>query len=103
MSVLINGTSASASEMFALAMRDSYGATLVGAKSYGKGTVQQTTELSTGSLVKFTVANWLSPNGESINGTGITPDVFADMGEDYLVNQTYKNDGQLQAAIKAIK
>lgn len=101
--VLINGMSASASEVFALAMKESYGATLVGTRSYGKGTVQQTSELSTGSLVKYTVASWLSPNGESINQKGITPDENADIGSEYIKNQTYENDGQLQAALKAIK
>lgn len=100
--VLINGGSASASEVFALAMKDSYGATLVGSKSYGKGTVQETAELSTGSLVKYTIAKWLGPNGESINGTGIIPDILANLGADYMKEQTYENDGQLQRAIKAV-
>lgn len=100
--VLINGGSASAAEVFALAMRDSYGATLVGSKSYGKGTVQETTELSTGSLVKYTVAKWLGPNGESINGVGIVPDVHANLGAAYMKEQTHENDGQLQRAIKAV-
>lgn len=100
--VLINGGSASASEVFALAMRDSYGSLLIGSKSFGKGTVQETSELTSGSLVKYTIAKWLGPNGESINGKGIVPDIYADMGADYIKEQTYENDGQLQRAIKAV-
>lgn len=100
--VLINGTSASASEVFALAMKNSYGATLLGSRSYGKGTVQETTQLSTGSLVKYTIANWLGPNGENINNKGINPDKFVDMGAAYIKDQTYENDGQLQEAIKVV-
>lgn len=100
--ILMNGTSASASEVFALAMRDSYGAKLVGAKSYGKGTVQETSKLSTGALVKYTIANWLGPKGENIDGVGIKPDVDVSMGSLYMKEPTQKNDKQLQEAIKVV-
>lgn len=71
--VLVNGTTASASEVFAAALKDSYGATLVGEKTYGKGKVQ--TLLSYGdSIVKYTSSKWLRPNGECIDEIGIIPD-----------------------------
>ena len=68
--VLINGTSASAAEILAIALKESYGATLVGTKSYGKGKVQQII----GDSAKYTFAKWLTPNGECIDGIGIMPD-----------------------------
>ena len=73
--VIINGASASASEILALALKESANATIMGSKSYGKGTVQETSTLSSGAMVKYTTAYWLSPNGNSINGKGIEPDV----------------------------
>lgn len=73
--VIINGSSASASEILALALKESANATIMGSKSYGKGTVQETSTLSSGAMVKYTTAYWLSPNGNSINEKGIEPDV----------------------------
>ena len=72
--VLINAGSASASEVLASALKDSYGATLVGEVSYGKGRVQQTKSLEDGSMVKYTTAKWLRPNGDCIDGLGLQPD-----------------------------
>ena len=74
-SVIINEYSASASEVLALALKESANATIVGNKSYGKGTVQEKDVLSSGAMVKYTTAYWLSPKGNSINGVGINPDV----------------------------
>lgn len=65
--VLINGGSASASEVLAAALKESYGATLLGTKSYGKGTVQDTSELESGGMIKYTTAYWLTPKGVTIN------------------------------------
>jgi carboxyl-terminal processing protease len=73
--VLINENSASASEILAIALKESANATIVGETSYGKGTVQETEQLSSGSMVKYTSSYWLSPNGNSINKLGIKPDV----------------------------
>lgn len=78
MLVLINKNSASASEILAAAMRDSYGAKLVGEKSYGKGKVQQTMSLTDGSMVKYTSAKWLTPNGVCIDEIGLTPDYIVE-------------------------
>ena len=72
--VLINGSSASASEILALALKESAGAKIVGTTSFGKGTVQDTKELSSGAMVKVTTSYWLSPKGNSINNVGIMPD-----------------------------
>lgn len=90
--VLINGSTASASEILALALKESANAKIVGTKSYGKGTVQETSKLKSGSMVKYTTAYWLSPEGNSINKTGITPDYKID-GE----------EGQLKKAIEIAK
>lgn len=90
--VLINKNSASASEILALALRESADAKIVGTTSYGKGTVQETGMLSSGSMVKYTKAYWLSPNGNSINKIGIKPDI-----------EVTDKEEQLNSAIKAAK
>lgn len=90
--VIINGSTASASEILALALKESANAKIVGTKSYGKGTVQETSKLKSGSMVKYTTAYWLSPEGNSINKIGITPDYKID-GE----------EGQLKKAIEIAK
>lgn len=90
--VLINGSSASASEIMALALKESANATIVGTKSYGKGTVQETDVLSSGAMVKFTTSYWLSPNGNSINKEGIKPDI-----------EVSEVEKQVDEAVKAVK
>lgn len=73
--ILINEYSASASEVLTLALKDNLNASVVGIKSFGKGTVQETEILSSGAMVKYTSAYWLGPKGESINEKGIEPDI----------------------------
>ena len=90
--VLINENSASASEILTLALKESAGATVVGNRSYGKGTVQETGTLNSGSMVKYTISYWLSPKGNSINKLGIEPDI--------KVTEVEK---QLDEALKAAK
>ena len=72
--VLINGKSASASEVLASALKDSYGATLVGEKSFGKGKVQHAKSFDDKTLIKYTSAKWLRPNGTCIDEIGLEPD-----------------------------
>ncbi len=73
--VLVNNATASASEIVAGALKDYKKATILGTKTYGKGVVQTMLELSGGSLLKITTAHWYTPEGQTINKTGISPDV----------------------------
>lgn len=73
--VLVNENTASASEIFSLALMENNNAKVVGVKTYGKGSVQETQMLESGAMVKYTIAYWFSPSGKSINEVGITPDV----------------------------
>ena len=98
--VLINEATASASEILASALKDSYGATLVGDISYGKGKVQQTKGLEDGSMVKYTTARWMRPNGDCIDGVGITPDVYIEM--EMPTNGQEVEDIQLKEALKIL-
>lgn len=100
--VLINGGSASASEILASAIKESYGGDIVGTNSYGKGTVQQTKKLLDGSMIKYTTQKWLTPDGNSINGVGVTPTKVVELNEEYFNNPTTESDNQLQEAIKLI-
>lgn len=100
--VLINGGSASASEILASAIKESYGGEIVGTNSYGKGTVQQTKKLLDGSMIKYTTQKWLTPDGNSINEVGVTPTKVVELNEEYFNNHTTENDNQLQEAIKLI-
>lgn len=99
-SVLINGNSASASEILAAALKESYGATIVGVNSFGKGTVQKAYQLESGATVKYTIQKWLTPEGNWINGVGISPDIEVQLNEDYYKNPSGSTDNQLQEAIK---
>jgi len=84
--VLINGNSASASEITAGALREYGKATLVGQKSYGKGSVQIVLGLPGGSQMKVTEARWYTPKGKNIDKTGIEPDVKVDLSSDDVNN-----------------
>ncbi len=92
--VLIDGGSASASEITAGALHDDKAATLVGVKSYGKGSMQQIVNFKDGSELKVTIARWYRPNGQNIDKKGITPDKVVQEAADASAD----NDTQLQAA-----
>lgn len=100
--VLTNENSASASEILAASLSEEYGATLVGKKTYGKGTVQELKTLPDGEQYKFTTKKWLTPKGNWINEKGIEVDIEVEFNKDYYENPTYDNDNQLQSAINAI-
>ncbi len=94
--VLVNGGSASASEIFAGAMQDTGRAKLVGVKTFGKGSVQEVQRLADGSALRLTIAKWLTPNGREINGTGIEPDF------EVRADATADSDPQLDKAVELL-
>lgn len=100
--VLINNSSASASEILASSLKESYKAKLVGLKTYGKGTVQNAYELSDGSTLKYTTQKWLTAKGEWINQIGVSPDYEVSLSDEYYENPTEENDNQLQKAIEIL-
>lgn len=97
--VLINGGSASASEILAGAISDRGVGTLLGEQSFGKGSVQTIDELPGGAALKVTIAKWLTPNGTEIDKVGIKPNIEVKMTEDDINNS---RDPQLDAALKEI-
>lgn len=97
--VLINGGSASASEILAGALHDHGVATLVGEKTFGKGTVQQLFELSGGRQLKVTIARWFTPGGKNISDGGIAPDKSVGLSSD---DANHDRDPQAEAARKLI-
>ena len=94
--VLINEDSASASEILASAIKESYNGLVVGVNSYGKGTVQQTKQLKDGSMIKYTTQKWLTPNSNWINETGVEPTNKIEL------DTNGETDNQLQEAIKLV-
>lgn len=105
MAVLINGSSASASEILAGALQDYGAATIVGTQSYGKGIVQSILDLQDGTALKLTTAKYYTPNGNNIHGVGITPDVEIDLPEELKTEATlsYEEDVQLQKAVEVLQ
>lgn len=99
--ILVNSGSASGSEILAGALRDNRHLRIVGEKSFGKGSVQQTFPLRDGSMVKITIAKWLTPDGHLIDGVGLEPDITVELDLDkYLeLNQ----DSQLNKAVELLK
>ena len=100
--VLVNSSSASASEILAAAIKESYGGYVVGTNTYGKGTVQQTTTLPDGSMVKYTVQKWLTPKGTWVNEKGVEPTNIVELEENYYNNPIRENDNQLLTALDLV-
>lgn len=105
MVLLVNGQSASASEVFAGALRDHKLATLIGTKTFGKGIVQSIFSLNDGSAIKLTTSKYYTPNGYNIHDLGIEPDIVIGEnkdGEGFDERPDVKKDNQLQVAIKCM-
>lgn len=94
--VLINGSSASAAEIVAGALKDYEKATLIGEKSFGKGSVQSLVSLDGGEMLRVTIAKWYTPKGANIDGDGIKPDVEVERTFDDI---NHERDPQLEAAL----
>ncbi len=97
LAVIVNGNSASASEIFAGAIQDYGKGTIIGTQTYGKGIVQTVKPLTDGSAIKFTIAKYFTPKGQDIHRKGVTPDMVVEYDTDADV------DTQLDAAIKNVE
>jgi carboxyl-terminal processing protease len=97
--VLVNGNTASASEIVSGALKDYGVATLIGEKTFGKGTVQKVLDLGAGTTLKVTVARWYTPNGKNIDKAGITPNQTVKLSADDVNNS---RDPQMDAAKKKL-
>lgn len=97
--VIMNKGTASASEILAGALRDNRGIQLIGEKSFGKGSVQELSELRNGSFLKVTVAHWLTPKGNLIDSKGLEPDIVVEITSEDVTNG---NDPQLSKAIEIL-
>ena len=108
LAVLVNGYSASASEILAGAIRDMHVGTLVGEKTFGKGVVQSVVTFPDGSGLKLTSARYYTPSGECIHEVGIEPDVEVSLDEDAVTlyginNLPHEQDAQLQMALSILR
>lgn len=102
--VLVNGSSASASEIMAGAIQDRGAGILVGTTTYGKGIVQLTTPFSDGTAIKVTMAKYYTPNGNYIHGIGIKPDIYIELPEGTVLSTlAHEDDIQLQTALEAMR
>lgn len=97
--VLVNQGSASAAEILAGALRDQNGVKLIGEKTFGKGSIQELTELEDGSTLKITIAKWLTPSGKSLMDGGLEPDIEVKPAE----NGKEGEDPQLDKALEVVK
>ena len=95
--ILVNRGTASAAEIMAGAIRDINGTRLIGERTFGKGTVQSLEELKDGSMLKITVANWVTPNGHIIEGSGLVPDINIKRAEND------PEDAQLNKAMELLR
>lgn len=97
--VVVNGGSASASEIFSGALRDYGRAKLVGAKTFGKGSVQDLTPLTNGGTMKITIAKWFTPLGTGIDGSGLQPDISVDLPDGQTISSS---DAQITRALQVL-
>lgn len=102
--VLIDSGSASASEILASCFKENYkNINIIGNKSYGKGTVQKSKSLNSGTSIKYTTEKWLTSKGKWINKKGVKPNIEVSLGEEYVNNPGHETDAQLQKAIEILK
>lgn len=107
MAVIINGDSYSAAEFFAAALQEYEAAVIVGTQTCGKANYQQTFRLSDGSAISISTGHYQTPNGVTLDGIGVTPDVIVEVDEKTYLDLYYEkveraDDAQLQAAISAL-
>ena len=100
LAILVNGNSASASEIFSGAVQDHGTGTIVGTQTYGKGVVQSIFDLKDGTCLKLTVSEYFTPNGRTIQGKGVTPDVEVEYEYD---EANPEKDNQLEKSMEVIK
>lgn len=100
--VLVNENSASASELLAAALKEEYGATVIGKTTFGKGTVQELKTIKDDEY-KFTTKKWLTPKGNWINDIGVTPDIEIEMDKNYITNPSEENDNQLSGSLRYLR
>ena len=98
--VLVDGGSASASEILAGALKEHKVATIIGAQTFGKGSVQELVKLKDGASLKVTIARWLTPNGTSISEGGLAPDIVVERTPE---DRTNNKDPQMEAALEFMK
>lgn len=105
LAVLVNGNSASASEILSGAVKDRGAGTVVGTTTYGKGVVQQLLDLQDGTLLKVTISKYFTPAGNDINHKGITPDVEVELPDEIWTKPviTKEDDTQLQKALEVLR
>ncbi len=105
LAVLVNGNSASGSEVFSGAVKDYGTGTIVGTTTFGKGIVQTVKPFSDGSAIKLTISEYFTPKGNKVHEVGITPDIEVEFDRDAYINSDYdiSGDNQLQKAIEILK
>ena len=94
--VITNKMSASASEILAISLKENIDAVLIGQITFGKGTVQKAVRLESGAMIKYTIQEWLSPNGNKINLVGVKPDYEVGNADEHY-------DAQVQKAVEVLK
>ena len=101
--VLVDGGSASASEILAAALNENINAPLVGTQTFGKGTVQRTRTLESGAMIKYTIQEWYTPKGNKVDTIGLTPTYIEELTQEYCDNPTFDKDNQYHKAIEILK
>ena len=101
--ILVNGATASASEVLVAGVQDNEEGVILGTQTYGKGIMQKTWGLKNGDGIEITFAQYYSPSGKVIHGVGITPDVVVELEESDVEGNYIVNDRQLEEAVKLLK